>query len=231
MFIHQENFGELREKNCRDYCVCVLHIFVYLDLFDRPGERSLRRSDWRFNVLGAGHLQSQLTVGNSNECNNALLCVVCSWKKPFSIFLCVTYSKRFLVTFITRVLNVKYIASVLDLILKYWEKWFTLFIFLFFRVVETLRNSVDFAKAFNCKLGSPMNPEQKCEVWWQLLNQFRNIFFRIWMCRNKGSTWNVKKKRQKTKKNETKEQPEKTRFGFSLCSEHFNQSNQKQKHV
>ena len=52
----------------------------------------------------------------------------------------------------------------------------TLFIFLFFRVVETLRNSVDFAKAFNCKLGSPMNPEQKCEVWWQLLNQFRNIF-------------------------------------------------------
>lgn len=34
-----------------------------------------------------------------------------------------------------------------------------------FRVVETLRNNVDFAKAFNCKLGSPMNPEQKCEVW------------------------------------------------------------------
>lgn len=50
------------------------------------------------------------------------------------------------------------------------------------------------------------------------------------MYRNKGSTGNVKKK-QKTKKNETKEQPEKTRFGFSLCSEHFNQSNQKQKHV
>lgn len=39
------------------------------------------------------------------------------------------------------------------------------------------------------------------------------------------------KKKQKTKKNETKEQPEKTRFGFSLCSEHFNPSNQKQKHV
>ncbi|EDV23904.1 uncharacterized protein TRIADDRAFT_63323 [Trichoplax adhaerens] len=34
-----------------------------------------------------------------------------------------------------------------------------------FRVIGTLRNSADFSKAFNCPVGSPMNPAQKCSVW------------------------------------------------------------------
>jgi len=33
------------------------------------------------------------------------------------------------------------------------------------RVEMTLRNSADFAKAYNCPLGSPMNPKDKCAVW------------------------------------------------------------------
>lgn len=33
------------------------------------------------------------------------------------------------------------------------------------RVLGPLSNSWDFAKAYNCPLGSPMNPKQKCSVW------------------------------------------------------------------
>ncbi|GFS12233.1 endothelin-converting enzyme 1 [Elysia marginata] len=31
-----------------------------------------------------------------------------------------------------------------------------------FRLVGVLRNSPEFAEAYNCPLGSPMNPEEKC---------------------------------------------------------------------
>ena len=34
-----------------------------------------------------------------------------------------------------------------------------------YRVMGSLKNNLDFAKDFNCPLGSNMNPEHKCHVW------------------------------------------------------------------
>lgn len=33
------------------------------------------------------------------------------------------------------------------------------------RIIGSISNSDDFAKAYNCPVGSPMNPEKKCNIW------------------------------------------------------------------
>ena len=43
---------------------------------DRPDEMIPEKAvggDWRFNILKGSHLQSQVTVGNSNERSDALV--------------------------------------------------------------------------------------------------------------------------------------------------------------
>lgn len=37
------------------------------------------------------------------------------------------------------------------------------------RVLGPLSNSYDFSEAYQCPLGSPMNPEKKCHIWWPKL--------------------------------------------------------------
>ncbi|RCN36142.1 hypothetical protein ANCCAN_17979 [Ancylostoma caninum] len=34
-----------------------------------------------------------------------------------------------------------------------------------YRATIPLRNRIEFANAFNCARGTPMNPENKCQVW------------------------------------------------------------------
>ena len=34
-----------------------------------------------------------------------------------------------------------------------------------FSIIGTLSNTEAFSNAFKCKLGSPMNPKEKCHVW------------------------------------------------------------------
>ncbi|KAI9357405.1 hypothetical protein BD770DRAFT_321933 [Pilaira anomala] len=36
---------------------------------------------------------------------------------------------------------------------------------LYYRNIGLFQNSVEFSKAFNCPVGSPMNPEKKCNIW------------------------------------------------------------------
>ena len=37
--------------------------------------------------------------------------------------------------------------------------------YVFFRVLGPMSNSKYFADAFNCPVGSPMNPSEKCAIW------------------------------------------------------------------
>ena len=37
--------------------------------------------------------------------------------------------------------------------------------FLKYRILGSMANSEEFSKAFNCKKGSRMNPENKCKLW------------------------------------------------------------------
>ena len=37
-----------------------------------------------------------------------------------------------------------------------------------YRVVGAVSNSEEFASVFNCKAGDPMNPTDKCDLWWQV---------------------------------------------------------------
>ena len=42
---------------------------------------------------------------------------------------------------------------------------FVCVIFFLCRVIGTLSNSAAFSEEFNCPIGSPMNPKDKCAVW------------------------------------------------------------------
>lgn len=42
---------------------------------------------------------------------------------------------------------------------------FNLLIYFLFRVIGSLSNFDEFAKAYKCPTGSQMNPEKKCAVW------------------------------------------------------------------
>lgn len=57
-----------------------------------------------------------------------------------------------------------------------------------FRVIGSVKNNIQFSKDFGCASGTPMNPVQKCEIWWFLglntnvLCMSLNVIFILKMC-------------------------------------------------
>ena len=56
--------------------------------------------------------------------------------------------------------------TILDFLIQNFNKTFSYFKnFSYFRVNGPLKNFREFSQDFNCEIGDPMNPEEKCKVW------------------------------------------------------------------